>query len=307
VDDLETREIGLSSLNAAEKATDLSDEDKAFADPTKAILLSDEAYLGISETEFRARFRERLHHTLEIQTYEAIHKKKGLTENRKSTVVRLLGLWERRGLSKELPDYKFAQKLLEFADDLIDGKEVSLAQYQWHVLDEKEQDVFDKVLYERRSVRHWDWNRDVPEDIIRKLLKAGLWAAHSCNLQSIRYLVVREKNHPGLFTGSDIPGGPVHIVVLQDERVYLANPRNPVKNRLLDSGAAAQNIVLAAHAHGLGGCWLTFSDGMLARLRKHFELPDHLQLVTYVDVGWPVQTPYPVQRIGVEEALIELV
>ncbi len=46
--------------------------------------LSDEEYLKIDETEFRARFRERLHHTLEIQTYSAIHYEKKLKENQTS-------------------------------------------------------------------------------------------------------------------------------------------------------------------------------------------------------------------------------
>ena len=136
-------------------------------------------------------------------------------------------------------------------------------------LSEADVQAFDAILYERRSVRHWT-EKEVPEHIIDKLMEAGLWAAHSCNLQSIRYLVVREKNEPGLFLGSDIPGGPVHIVLLQDERVYNANPRNPVRNRLLDCGAAAQNIVLAAHAYGLGGCWLTFTDKMIETLVRRF-------------------------------------
>lgn len=43
--------------------------------------LSDEEYLTIDETEFRARFHERLHHTLEIQTHSAIHYGKRLKEN----------------------------------------------------------------------------------------------------------------------------------------------------------------------------------------------------------------------------------
>ena len=66
-------------------------------------------------------------------------------------------------------------------------------------------------------------SREVPDELIDKVLNAGLWAAHACNLQSIRYLVVREKDEPWLFRGSDIPPGPVHIAVLQDERCYLAN------------------------------------------------------------------------------------
>jgi len=297
-------EAELSSLAAAQNAGDLSETDKAFADPTKNMLLSDDEYLQISETEFRARFRERLHHTLEIQTYHAAHYKKPLQESRKDTVLKLLDIWEKRGLAKDLPEYVFSRKLLGFADALIRGRDVDLSAYQWHNLSPEEQDLFEKVIKERRSVRHWDFTRKVPAQVIGRVLEVGLWGAHSCNLQSIRYLVVREEESPGLFAGSDIPGGPVHIVLLQDQRVYLANPFNPVRNRLLDCGAAAQNIVLAAHAYGLGGCWLTFSDGMLGRLSRHFSLPDHIQLVTYVDVGWPVQTPCPVERISVQEALL---
>ncbi|MDR1398046.1 MAG: nitroreductase family protein [Desulfarculales bacterium] len=296
--------LGELNTNALSGEENLSEADRAFANPDKFNLLADEEYLAIPESEFRARFRERLHHTLEIQTYHAIHNKKNLPASRRNTAERLLGLWDRRGLAHDLPEYVFARKLLEFADELIAGRRVDLSPYAWHELTQAEQDLFAQVVHQRRSVRHWDAGREVPRELIHKLLDAGLWAAHSCNLQSVRYIVVRESVQPGLFIGSDIPGGPVHIVLLQDERVYRANPNNPVKNRLLDCGAAAQNIVLAAHAYGLGGCWLTFSEGMLARLRKKFALPEYISPVTYVDVGWPVQMPFPVQRIAVAEALL---
>lgn len=265
--------------------------------------LTDEEYLALSETEFRARFRERSHHTMEIQVYHAAYYKKPLDEKQTQTVLRLLDLWDKRGLSHDLPDYIYAKKLLGFAELLTQGKEVDLSAWQWHFFRKEEQDLFEKAVYERRSVRHWTTGR-VPEEVVYKVLKAGLWAAHSCNLQSIRYLVVREEKTPDLFVGADIPGGPVHIVLLQDELVYKANPLNPVRNRLLDCGAAAQNVVLAAHAYGLGGVWLTFNEEMKERLRKHFNLPDYISVVTYVDIGWPDQTPYPPQRISVEEALL---
>ena len=155
-------------------------------------------------------------------------------------------------------------------------------------------------------MREWT-DEPVSDEVIKHVLKAGLWAAHACNLQSIRYLVVRESSAPGLFCGSDIPGGPVHIVVLQDMRVYRANPVMPQSNQLLDAGAAAQNLVLAAHAYGLGGCWLTFtSEEMKERIRREAGLPEHYRLTTYVDVGWPDQTPFPPQRLSVEEAVFKI-
>lgn len=267
------------------------------------LLISDEEYLSIDDVEFRARFRERLHHTLEIQVYAAAYRKKTLRREQTRTARHLIRLWHQRGLSESLPEYVYAGKLLEFAEALSEGREVDLSAYKPHAVTREDSESFFKILLERRSVREFT-AQDVPDELIGRILNAGLWAAHSCNLQSIRYLVVREKTAPGLFKGSDVPGGPVHLVVLQDERVYLANPYNPVRNRLLDAGAAAQNLALAAHALGLEGVWLTFDDAMIRRLRAYFKLPDDIRIVTYVDIGYGDQTPYPPQRSRVEEVVL---
>jgi nitroreductase len=262
--------------------------------------LTREEYLALEPVEFRARFRERVHHTLEIQTYAAIDSGKRLAQSQTDKVRGLMQIWEEKGLPRDAPDYQWAAELVCFAELCQAEKKVDLTRFAPRKLSPADVQVFDAILYERRSVRHWT-DQEVPDHIIDKLMNAGLWAAHSCNLQSIRYLVVREKNEPGLFLGSDIPGGPVHIVLMQDERVYNANPRNPVRNRLLDCGAAAQNIVLAAHTYGLGGCWLTFTDKMIERLNQRFKIPEHTKIVTYVDVGYPNQTPAPPLRLTLSE------
>ncbi len=265
--------------------------------------LTDEEFLAMDEVEFRARFRERVHHTLEIQTYAAAYRGKTLSKTQADYAKRLTKLWEKRGLSTELSDFRFAKKLIGFADDLAQGKQVTFDEYTpAKVTKEVEEDFF-TVLYERRSVREFT-SEEVPDELIDKILNAGLWAAHSCNLQSIRYLVIRETNAPGLFKGSDIPGGPVHLVVLQDKRVYKANQFMPDRNHLLDAGAAAQNIALAAHAVGLEGVWLTFDEIIIKRLRDYFHVPEYVDIVTYVDIGYGDQTPYPPQRAALDEAVL---
>lgn len=274
-----------------------------FEKALKAINLTDEKYLSIDDTEFRARFRERVHHTLEIQTYATVYRGGKLNPNQPDTAKHLVSLWEQRGLSKELSDYIYAKKLISLAEDTITGKPVTLEKYAPKKLSEADTELFYTILKERRSVREYTDER-VPDELIDKILEAGLWAAHSCNLQSIRYLVVREELAPGLFKGSDVPGGPVHLVVLQDERVYQANTFMPIRNRLLDAGAAAQNIALAAHAVGLEGVWLTFNDKIIARLRDYFKVPDYVSIVTYVDVGYGDQTPFPPLRGTVKDAVI---
>ncbi len=271
-------------------------------EPVTRFDLTREEYLALEPVEFRARFRERVHHTLEIQTYAAMHSGKQLSESQTNRVKALIQIWEEKGLPKDTADYQWAAELVCFAEQSQAGKKVDLSRFAPRKPSEADVQAFEAILYERRSVRHWT-DQDVPDEIIDKLMQAGLWAAHSCNLQSIRYLVVREKNDPGLFAGSDIPGGPVHVVLLQDMRVYNANPRNPVRNRLLDCGAAAQNIVLAAHAYGLGGCWLTFTDKMIERLNAHFNIPEDIKIVTYVDVGYPDQTPSAPRRLTLSEMI----
>ena len=262
-----------------------------------------EELLAMDEVEFRARFRERCHHTLEIQVYSNAYRNKQLPATQPNTTNRFLEVWHERGLPEDQPEYVYANKIKGFAQQLIEGKPVDLSPYAPSPLSDEELSGFEKVLYERRSVREWTDER-VPDEIIEKILKAGLWAAHACNLQSIRYLVIREEDAPGLFRGSDIPGGPVHIVVVQDMRVYRANPVMPTVNQLLDAGAAGQNIVLAAHAYGLGGCWLTYtSEQMKQRIREFVGLPEDMRLVTYVDVGYPDQTPYAPQRMSVDDAV----
>lgn len=265
--------------------------------------LTDEEYLKLDEVEFRARFRERVHHTLEIQTYSAANGNEVLKESQNEVAKKFIRLWEERNISRDLPEYIYAKKLIVFSERLLKGEKLDLSEFEPYKLTEKDAENFFKVITERRSVRHFTEER-VAEELVDKILESGLWAAHSCNLQSIRYLVVREETTPGLFKGSDVPGGPVHLVVLQDERVYRANPLNPVRNRLIDAGAAAQNIVLTTHALGLGGVWLTFNDTMIERINKYFSLPEYIKLVTYVDIGYPTQTPYPPQRKTLNEAVI---
>lgn len=264
---------------------------------------SEEELLALDEVEFRGRMRERCHHTMEIPMYESAYKDAPLPAVQTATVEKFLSVWDKRGLSHELVEYRFATTILALAKKCIAGEPVDLSIYEPQWLTPDEQDIFNRVIYERRSVRQWDLSRRVEDALIDKVLKAGLWGPHSCNLQSIRYMVIREEDEPGLFEDSDVPGGPVHIVLMQDTRCYQANPLMPEFNKLLDCGAACQNVVLATHAYGLSGCWLTFSENMRQRLIEHYAVPEYLKLVTYVDVGWPDQSPCPIWRCSVEEAV----
>jgi len=79
--------------------------------------------------------------------------------------------------------------------------------------------------------------------------------------------------------------------------------RNP-QNIYFDAAAAADHMLLMAHALGLGGVWLTHGKKQAERLREHLGLPDYLRMDTNIAIGWSDEAPIKSARIPIEYALI---
>lgn len=260
-------------------------------------------------TPLRTLIRERAHHTVEIQLYRALARGERLAPETGAKVRELLSVWDARGLPAHHRDLAYVRTLLEMAEGAKRGEAIDLSVFRGQPFGEDDLETVRRLIFGRRSVRHWT-GQDVPDTMIDRILEAGLWAAHSCNLNSLRFLVVRENSAPGLFQGAHISGAPVHLVACQDRRVYhcmsgyVANPDRLETNRHLDCGAAMQNMVLMAHALGLGAVWLGLQPPGAARLREHFRLEEHILPVTYMDLGYPAQMPMAPGRISLEDAVL---
>lgn len=276
---------------------------------TDKVDYSREALMALDPSPLRAMIRERAHHTIEIQLYEALAEAKPLSPNTGDNVRELLAIWNERGLPTTGPDFDWVYALLDMASRLARGEKVDLSRFAGKPFSEAEYATIRRLIHERRAVRHWT-DREVPDWMLDEILEAGRWAPHGCNMNSVRFIVVREKNEPGLFKGADVPPGPVHIVACQDLRIYYIQPGYVAhkytleNNRVLDCGATMENMVLTAHALGLGAVWLTFTDAMRERLRKRFKLGEHMIVNTFMDVGYPAHTPMPPGRMGLDELVI---
>ena len=112
-------------------------------------------------------------------------------------------------------------------------------------------------LLTRRSVRAYE-DRQVPEDLLQKVLAAGLYAPTARDNQLPMMVVVQneetladlEKLNAEAMTGgkgSPFYGAPTCIVVLADPEQ---------KNWLQDGSLVMGNLLNAAHALGLGACWI---------------------------------------------------
>ncbi|MBL8535992.1 MAG: nitroreductase [Hyphomonadaceae bacterium] len=65
----------------------------------------------------------------------------------------------------------------------------------------------------------------------------------------------------------------------------------PEWEQCLSAGAVCQNLLIAAHAMGFGGCWLTGWACYDARARTALGLADHERIAGFIHLGAPTEIP----------------
>ena len=70
-------------------------------------------------------------------------------------------------------------------------------------------------------------------------------------------------------------------------------------------GACIQNMLLAIHALGLGGVWLGEILKNADKVREVLELPEHLELMAVVALGYPAHRKQTSSRKPLEEVILK--
>ena len=145
-----------------------------------------------------------------------------------------------------------------------------------------------KAIKTRRSIRKFK-NREIPVDLIEKILEAGMYAPSARNEQPWHFVVVTEKDlldrlmkaHP---YASMLAEAPLALLVCGDTDLELSPGYWPI-----DCSAATQNILLAAHAGGLGAVWLGVHPRQERKdaIRKIFDLPVNIEPFALIALGYP--------------------
>jgi nitroreductase len=144
-----------------------------------------------------------------------------------------------------------------------------------------------EAIRNRRSIRRYQ-RRDVPEEKVMQVLEAGRWAPSAHNSQCRKFIVVRdEKTRRDLAKiatfGSFLTEALVVIAVVIDP--YSSN--HPVE----DGAAATQNMLLAAHAIGLGSCWIgSYGSEYEAMSRLILSIPDDKRLLSLISLGYAAES-----------------
>lgn len=95
------------------------------------------------------------------------------------------------------------------------------------------------------------------------------------------------------------------VVVAVVSRAQPDHPKIPEWEQILSSGAACQNLLLAAHAAGFGAQWLTEWPAYHRRVREALGLSPTERLSGFVYIGTPAEAPGERQRPELSEVAEE--
>lgn len=152
----------------------------------------------------------------------------------------------------------------------------------------------------RTSIRAYQ-DRPVGADTVELLLRAAMSAPSARNRQPWAFIVVDDKDMlrqlaDSLPYAQSAAAAPMAVVVcgVLTESQGATNAGWWVQ----DAAAASENLLLAAHAVGLGAVWTgvySYEDRVRA-VRNVLGLPRHVVPLNVIPIGYPAENPAPKQK-----------
>jgi nitroreductase len=159
------------------------------------------------------------------------------------------------------------------------------------------------AIMTRRSIRDYT-SHPVPEDLVKLLVEAGMCAPSAFGERSSAFIAITDRKildqifqlNPKAL---QIKKATVAIMICGDT----AKEKFPGKGYWqLDGSAAAENILLAAHAVGLGAVWTAIYpyEDRMAAVKKLLALPESVQPLCLIPIGYPAEKKFRENRFDPE-------
>ncbi len=166
---------------------------------------------------------------------------------------------------------------------------------------------FFKVLTSRRSIRMYRAT-PVDEGDLFLLVEMALKAPSAGNLQDYRFIVCTDKKMiyklPEMCMDQMwMSSAPAVIVVCSQpqEQAKWFGERGRHVFSTQNASAATQNILLSAHALGLGACWVGgFNQEQIDAL---FGVTGKARVESIITIGYPAEKPQPKEEINISTGM----
>ena len=150
-----------------------------------------------------------------------------------------------------------------------------------------------EVIFTRRSIRKYT-KEEVSQKQIKNLLRAAMIAPSTVNNLDWAFVVIRDKSilnslAQGLKPDAEMLRDTSHaIAVCGDLELAYKKEKD---FWIQDCAAASENILLAAHAEGLGAVWLAVypQKHKVENVISILKLPGHIVPFNVISIGWPAE------------------
>ena len=152
------------------------------------------------------------------------------------------------------------------------------------------------VILNRRSIRRYE-NKQIPKDILDKIVEAGRQSPSAVNKQPYHFVIVTDseiKKKLKSLLNRFLEKAPVTIVGCANTKAILTG-----KWATVDTIIALENMVLAAWSLGIGSCWIgSFKE---QKVKDTLKIPQNWKVVALVTFGYPAETPKPKKKKPTDE------
>lgn len=191
-----------------------------------------------------------------------------------------------------------------------------------------------EVIRERRSIGKVK-DEPIPREQIEKILEAATWAPSHFQTEPWRFFVLTGEGRRPLgevlaeiaAEKMDDPSTEANQARLEREKVkpfrapvviavaaspQVDNPKVIESEELAATAAAIQNMLLAAHALGLGAIWRTGAAAYHPKIKELFGLEAKDHMLGFIYLGYPdmdpprkERTPYQEKTVWIETAQVK--
>jgi nitroreductase len=147
------------------------------------------------------------------------------------------------------------------------------------------------ALKTRRSIRAYR-PQPVARQTLIDLVDAARLAPTAMNQQLWEFVIITRPQI--LQQAATIIG---HARFLASAAAAIAVLSKPAPYWIEDASAATENLLLAAHAHGLGACWIVVEGQPYApAVAELLGAPPDYRVLCIVSLGYPAESPAPEKR-----------
>lgn len=158
-----------------------------------------------------------------------------------------------------------------------------------------------QAIKTRRSIRKYR-NNKISSDIIKDIIISAMYSPSAFDKQPWHFITVDKKE-----VFEEILKTATHAEMIKEasHAVILCGDMKLEENiglLIQDISAATENLLLAAHSHGLGAVWVGIYpfEEVIAGLKETFKLPDNIIPISMAVIGYPGETPVQPERYKAE-------